>query len=302
MEAAAAKKAEFARLFQRLTNRKSHVQVPSGKSRTFAAPPDLALPTIHNFRSIVSSKAQQRDIEEAPFTGIPRSNVTAVTQLTTGESTVSKGGGESADKFPVGESYPFTFKMMLHKLYELEEWAKKVKDVLERSQEDYKPLCEVDWERKRASVDDSQLGHVQLRLGKQQGGRRRGYSVPNGGLPIGHTRNDSTSDNAPAEKVRRGSVILQAAPESPKVYEGENIGGNEARAIKKRCVGRDKLVTGNPQANTDDYKPERTWVYNSAVALVGLDDVERRTGTNGHARKSSLVTFQLSEPGNEDGR
>ena len=48
----------------------------------------------------------------------------------------------SCAKFPLAKRYPFIFRMMLHKLYQLNDWAQKVKDVLERSQVEYKPLAE----------------------------------------------------------------------------------------------------------------------------------------------------------------
>lgn len=44
---------------------------------------------------------------------------------------------ESLAKFPLGKKYPFTFKLMVHKLY-------RVDEMLEKSKMEFKPLAEQD--------------------------------------------------------------------------------------------------------------------------------------------------------------
>ncbi len=85
----------------------------------------------------------------------------------------------SEGKFPLGARYPFTFKMMLHKLYELDDWGKKVKDVLERSQNDFKSLSETpekpkEKERKVASALASPEPRVRFDKDGIAGRPRRG--------------------------------------------------------------------------------------------------------------------------------
>jgi hypothetical protein len=40
------------------------------------------------------------------------------------------------------KKYPFTFKHMIHKLYKEDDWLRTVKEVLEKSKQDFKPLGE----------------------------------------------------------------------------------------------------------------------------------------------------------------
>ncbi|KAH9962680.1 hypothetical protein BC827DRAFT_1266925 [Russula dissimulans] len=49
--------------------------------------------------------------------------------------------GRMQTRFPLREKrYPFTFKLLLHKLYDLEDWAAKVREVLAASQETFRSL------------------------------------------------------------------------------------------------------------------------------------------------------------------
>ena len=47
---------------------------------------------------------------------------------------------ESLAKFPLGKRYPFTFKLMVHMPYRVDEWAKKVEQMLEKSKMVFKSL------------------------------------------------------------------------------------------------------------------------------------------------------------------
>ncbi|KAF8625031.1 hypothetical protein AX17_006945 [Amanita inopinata Kibby_2008] len=304
------KKAEFARLFdlfERLTNRgsrKSHAPVQITRAtventRSLAVPADLA-PVIRNLATIVTTRKtkQEQNAKETAITGRPRSNTVTVTGLTMEEKeTTFDDGREAVDKFPVGKRYPFTFKMMLHKLYELEEWARKVKEVVEKSQEEYKSLSEVDWEKKRLSVDESRLGRAQTK--PRQAGRMRSNSVPGGGLARTRTRCDSsaTKEASTADRARRNSrfPLVQTVHESSTGNDDEKPLRDEgSRIVKKRCVGRRKS-TDRP-LGTESSPVGSTWVYNAAVVSTEVGDVVRQAGSTGsHAKKTSLVTFQLAE-------
>lgn len=43
---------------------------------------------------------------------------------------------------PAGSEYPFTFKQMIHTLYDAQTWADKVNDLIKESKSQYKPLPE----------------------------------------------------------------------------------------------------------------------------------------------------------------
>jgi hypothetical protein len=84
--------------------------------------------------------------------------------------------------FPLGRLYLFTFKFMIHKLYELEEWAEKVKEIVEKSQSQFKPLGETEY-----------VGRYAEGIKGSHGGKRK-PSVPAGVGRRGdvhHTRSHS---------------------------------------------------------------------------------------------------------------
>ncbi|KAF8330518.1 hypothetical protein F5887DRAFT_1178830 [Amanita rubescens] len=268
-----AKKAEFAKFFERLINRasrKDYASMPPESHRTSAAPADLTLPTIQNHSSTVRSKdTSQQETRNGRSAGL-RSSAVANPGLTTDDAI----SADLAHEFTVGRWYPFTFKMMVHKLYELEEWGKKVKEVLERSQKDFKPLSEVNWEKK-ASVDERPQGQVQFKL-KQPEGRVKSNSIPGG---VAHTRSNSFLGNVPSERTHHRLIAMQDAFASPKVDEG-------ARIVKKRCVGRDKIFTGS--AGMGEVKPQNMWVYKGSAMRQAVD----RLQTQRNWRKKRHAEFE----------
>ena len=60
-------------------------------------------------------------------------------------------------RFPLGKTYQFTFKLMVHQLYQVNEWAKTVKEMLEKSKMEFKPLLKQDEEKK---VEEEHLDNV----------------------------------------------------------------------------------------------------------------------------------------------
>ncbi len=166
---------------------------------------------------------------------------------------------DSTHEFTVGRWYPFTFKMMVHKLYKLEEWREKVKEVLDRSKKDFKPLSEVNWEKK-ASADERPQGHVQFKL-KQPEVRVKSNSISGG---VAHTRSNPFL-GLPSERTHHRLIATQNAFASHKVDEG-------ARIVKKRCVGRDKIFTGS--AGTGEVKLQNTWVYKGSAMRQAVDRLQ----------------------------
>lgn len=121
----------------------------------------------------------------------------------------SRCSDESTKDFSVGEKYPFTFKLMIHKLYEADQWASKVKDALENSRRQFKPLAE---QELPSSPSKAKHGTKDT-------------------FPIAH---------APARSVLRS---LSAGPGKEAGVPTKHI--KENHAAKKRCVGRRKSI-GNP--------------------------------------------------------
>jgi hypothetical protein len=251
------KTAEFARLFnlfERLASRRA-ITADTGTIlddvRSLPVPADLA-PVFKNLATIVGTRTSTRDTSPHPG-GRPRRNTVAVSNkdLAKTASDMDTDDEECDDeaslaKFPLGKQYPFTFKLMLHKLYQLDDWAKKVKDVLERSQLDYKPLAEQVEPKKNENNMDVVVekdGHVRFQPGVITGGGRRGS------LAV-RPRSHSTA-----------GVGRQPEPKSPRGVEGMN----EARALKKRCVGRRKSMTEQLAAESGRLGG---WIYDAAVSSV----------------------------------
>lgn len=198
------RKAEFARFFDRLihrASRKDKTCMPPETCKPPAVPVDPAQLTIENLSGTLPSKnVRQQDTGHAASAQPCSSAVTGE-----GSTTDDASPDDLTNDFTVGRWYPFTFKMMLHKLYELEEWGEKVKDVLERSRKDFKPLSEVNWEKKISSADERPQGRAQFKLKQQEVGVR-GSSV-RGGRATAH---GCSFGNLASERIRRRSRVTVA--------------------------------------------------------------------------------------------
>ncbi|KAK0457872.1 uncharacterized protein EV420DRAFT_1271296 [Desarmillaria tabescens] len=183
-------------------------------------------------------------------------------------NTVTTG---SEGKFPLGARYPFTFKMMLHKLYELEDWGKKVKDVLERSQNEFKPLSETpeklkDKERKVALPIVSPEPRVRFEKDAVVGRLRRGSVA----TTTTTTTTRPRSHTVGAIGRPKDLVTMREKPEKSKEKDRETP--DDVRIIKKRCVGRRQPS----EALTDESSVrKRHWVYDAAVSSFEVNERRR---------------------------
>ncbi|KAH7924306.1 hypothetical protein BV22DRAFT_1035295 [Leucogyrophana mollusca] len=135
------KTAEFAKLFElfdRVATRRSRADTGAviALEDIASVPPEFA-PVLKNMSTLLSIRAQRDQDQQIKPTGRPRRNT--VGAAPSGRVAEHE---ESVQTFPLEERYPFTFKLMLHKLYDLEEWAEKVKSAVEASKEQFKPLAE----------------------------------------------------------------------------------------------------------------------------------------------------------------
>jgi hypothetical protein len=148
-----------------------------------------------------------------------------------------------AATFPLGDKYPFTFKLMIHKLYKLGEWAEVVKAAVEKSQTEFKPLTEREPKKKTASggsVEDARVAPVVAGKGTLPT-RIRSHSM------FGAVRSD----------IR---VVLTAKAQISKPKDAPN----DVRVLKKRCVGRRKTVSGMTPGDTGATSNE--WTYKAAAS------------------------------------
>ncbi|KAF8074675.1 hypothetical protein FPV67DRAFT_592430 [Lyophyllum atratum] len=257
--ASESKTAEFARLFdlfERLASRKSRTCPEDDHLddiRSMPLPPDLA-PVINSLASLVGARRNEGEINHKTKTGgrARRNTVTALSRNTNDmDSSNDDDDDESLASFPLGKKYPFTFKLMLHKLYQLDDWAQKVKEVLARSQIEYKPLAE------REAEDEARVGKEQEE--KKQEGRVHFKAGTAAGSRRPSVRPRSHSVFAPVKG--RDGVSLTPALKSPRLRVTVE---EDVRAVKKRCVGRSRSFSGPMTGEIG--RIGGGWVYDATVS------------------------------------
>ncbi|SJL03366.1 uncharacterized protein ARMOST_06720 [Armillaria ostoyae] len=241
------KTAEFANLFalfENIATRRSRMADNDDDRQILAdaVPKDLE-PIVRNLASLVDTHPQVQ--------GRSRRNTVA----------------GSEDKFPLGERYPFTFKMMLHKLYELDDWGKKVKDVLERSQNEFKPLSETpeklkEKERRVASALASPEPRVRFDKDATAGRPRRGSVATTTTRPRSHT----------VGAIGRPKDLVTMREKLERNKETDRETPDDVRIIKKRCVGRRQPSETIPE---DSSVRRRHWVYDAAVSSFEVNERQR---------------------------
>lgn len=251
------KTAEFARLFnffERLASRRVRSADQDGSVddlRSLPIPEELE-PVIKSLSTIVGTskiacKARSRS-----------NTVATANRISAADSDGSDDEDEeSLAKFPLGKRYPFTFKLMVHKLYRVDEWAKTVKEMLEKSKMEFKPLAEQDAvveddnaeEEKDDNVNEGKnTVHFKVRA-NSDGGRR---------ASVGGGRQRSQS------VVVLGPKIV--GPASPLLKSPGSGGQSEFRPLKKRCVGRRKSMSGPMNGDSVTGRIGGSWVYDAAIS------------------------------------
>ncbi|KAG2071632.1 hypothetical protein BDR04DRAFT_1015740 [Suillus decipiens] len=227
------KAAEFARLFElfdRIATRRAKGSTePAISVDDIQSVPAEFASVLKNLSTILSLRAQRKQERLHKLTGRPRSNTVGVAPTTQNTVDVAQDAGNPT--FPLGEHHPFTFKLMLHKLYNVDEWAEKVKSAVEASKEQFKPLAE-----RMQEVTKEGIGKERV-VGKNVA-RSRSQSVIN-------------------PKSKGKALSREQAPVS--LARANDFG----RVLKKRCVGRRKSING-PLAGG-------VWVYDAAISAVELD-------------------------------
>jgi hypothetical protein len=186
--------------------------------------------------------------------------------------------------FPLGRQFPFTFKMMLHKLYELDDWGKKVREVLDKSQSEFKSLAESEemFSRRRDGAGQpTSDGRVQLK------GAVGGFGGKRSSVAMGRRRSCSVGGSIltkdfSATKEQRVQLSNQALTPNPQ---------SDVRALKKRCVGRRKSV--NKLGNGGVGVPGG-WVYDAAISSLEAKDSIRRRRVSSVALNSWGGSWNLS--------
>ncbi|KAL1944990.1 hypothetical protein VTO73DRAFT_2610 [Trametes versicolor] len=141
------------------------------------------------------------------------------------------------------EAFQFTFRLMIHKLYSIREFAAMVDDVVRTSQERFQSLPPSPTTTRRASYSNSYA-----------------YAYPSDGESF----MSAGSPSSPSEATWPSSPSLRSVDQiSEPGKEQEDL-----RPLKKRCIGR-RLSVVDPDADADADKSDVAgWVYDSAVASV----------------------------------
>ncbi|KAG1793089.1 uncharacterized protein HD556DRAFT_518436 [Suillus plorans] len=229
------KTAEFARLFElfdRIATRRARgsTELAISMDDIQSVPAEFA-PVLKNLSTVLSLRAQRNQKRLHKPIGRPRRNTVGIAPMT--QDTIDEVEDVGSPSFPLEEHHPFTFKLMLHNLYNVDEWAQKVKSAVEVSKEQFKPLAE----------------RVQ-EMTREGAGKERVV-----GRNINVVRSRSQSVINPKSKGK--ALSREQVPASP--VRANDFG----RVLKKRCVGRRKSISG-PLAGS-------VWVYDAAISAVELD-------------------------------
>ncbi|KAG1860278.1 hypothetical protein DFJ58DRAFT_726064 [Suillus subalutaceus] len=128
------KAAEFARLFElfdRIATRRARgsTELAITMDDIQSVPAEFA-PVLNDLSAVLSLRAQRDQERLRKPTGRPRRNTVGVAPTMQNGIDVAEDMGSPT--FPLEEHHPFTFKLMLHKLYNADEWAEKVKKRMQK--------------------------------------------------------------------------------------------------------------------------------------------------------------------------
>ena len=177
------------------------------------------------------------------------------------------------------EAFQFTFRLMIHKLYSIEDFKKTVDDVVASSRDNYHPL----------SADEDPSRARQPSVVFSFSGLSDGESFVD--LPASPTSPSETSSIFPSSGF---SWTLDRMSSPP--FEDES----DVRAVKKRIVGRKLSVV---EGAADAENARLSWVYDSAVASVDSTivsfepDVFAPMGNPSPSHNGFLGAIRQTEPG-----
>ncbi|TFY79013.1 hypothetical protein EWM64_g4998 [Hericium alpestre] len=140
------KTAEFARLFyffEKLSQPRPRLEVPSSSDATTESwvPKDME-PLLKNLRSVLAKDAPVEDEPEIDEPSTPTPAAPSPSPSIPVPPSTPRPRRNTLATPTIPKRYPFTFKMMLHKLYDLEDWAAKVREVVSTSQAQFRSLEE----------------------------------------------------------------------------------------------------------------------------------------------------------------
>jgi hypothetical protein len=188
-------------------------------------------------------------------------------------------------RFPLKvKRYPFTFKLLLHKLYDLEDWAAKVQEVLAASQEQYRPLSSTPAANNgNGSGGDGGSGHA------------RSPSSPGVTFTSSVFGTASSPPGSPPARGRRASSVSKTKANDVATRPSPGSGPGmtprppqPSRAVKKRIVNRRRSTNGLGIGKMGE------WIYDAAVSSID-ENVDTRGRDSLRRRKRVLSSVGFAE-------
>jgi len=151
-----------------------------------------------------------------------------------GDSSIGDDGQLIAS-FPLPEEkYAFTFKYKIYKLYKKEEWIRTVKDVLEKSRKDFRPLAETKLPKSPTKKDF----HSRCVPTSPGNGKR-------GSLLVKRERRSSKTTSCDVKS--RLSPVSPVFPDRHEKHPSLRL--EDPRALKKRCGGVRRSISTDPSGH-----------------------------------------------------
>lgn len=313
------KSAEFARLyyfFEKLTKPRSHGRCASDESESHEVVPEDIAPLLKKLSAILTKDVPidgdaselgeaQVSIPEAPTTASVSTFAASASQAPPTHSTPGGAStarprrntvaGSHADapatainreiqaRFPLKEKrYPFTFKLLLHKLYGLEDWAAKIQEVLATSQERFRSLDS----SPTATCDASSNGEKSNSPSSPGSPATFSASIF-GAPPPPHLEPPSPTRRQRMQSVSKSKLAIDGARSGP----ATPVRAQPSRAVKKRIVNRRRSTTGL------GVETKGEWMYDAAVSSVDAEVVDARGYDSLRRRKRVLSSVGLGGEG-----
>ena len=263
--------------------------------------------------------AQARPISPSDHASMrPRRYTVAVSKLASDHARPSDVASrhvrtQTQTRFPLREKrYPFTFKLLLHKLYDLEDWAAKIQEVLVASQEQFRSLNAATSPTGNNSNSNTTTTTSSSTV---TGG---GCSASGGGVPCSPVSPGTAfsgsvfgpvasppSLESPSTRRRRAQSTSKTGTSNDAASNAGSVltrcsgggGGGPAtssrpppqpsRAVKKRIVNRRRSTNG--LGGEDVVGKMGEWMYDAAVSSVDAEQVDDR-GKDGSLRRKRVLS------------
>ena len=238
---------------------------------TFPATSPLPAPILPNSANHASTRPRRYTVAGSSAQMQMQSGPSVRTPV--GQGTV----GVHQTRFPLGvKRYPFTFKLLLHKLYDLEDWAAKVQEVLAASQEQFRSLNSTPSSSGSDGISD----------------RARSPSSPGVTFTSPLFGEPSSPLEPPPARRRRAQSVLKTKANDVVSRSGPGMTASPpqpSRAVKRRIVNRRRSTNGLGIGKLGE------WMYDAAVSSIDAENVDARGNGSLRRRKRVFSSVAFAE-------